>query len=98
MWPLNSKIVLKRIKKYSDLVEPLPPLITEKNVLALTLKSISYTLQARQAWKQRMDEILSSPSRQSFDSYTRSVKTQLWVAELKQNDLTQIRLAIKEAQ
>lgn len=46
----------------------------------------------------KMDIILSSPSRQNFESYTRGVETQLRVAELEQHDLIQIRLAVKEAQ
>jgi hypothetical protein len=98
MWPPDSKVVLKRMKKYSDPVEPLPPLITNKNVLALTPKSISHTLQAGEAWNQRMGMVLSSPSRQNFESYTRGVETQLRVAELEQNDLIQIRMAVKESQ
>jgi hypothetical protein len=98
MWPPDVKVVLNGMKKYSDPVEPLPPLITDKNVLDSTPKSISHTLQAGQAWKRRMDEVLSSPSRRNFDSYTRGVETQLRVAELEQNDLTQIRLAAKESQ
>ena len=98
MWPPNVKVVLRKMKRYSDLVEPLPPLITDKNVLALTPKSISHTLRAGQAWNQRMEDILSSPSRQNFESYTRRVETQLRVAELKQHDLIQIRMAVKESQ
>ena len=86
------------MKKYSDPIEPLRLLITNKNVLALTPKSISHTLQAGEAWNQRMDTVLSSPSRQNFESYTRGVETQLRVAELEQNDLMQIRLAVKELQ
>jgi hypothetical protein len=51
MWLPNVKVVLNKIKKYFDLVELLPLLITDKNVLDSTPKSISYTLQAREAWK-----------------------------------------------
>jgi hypothetical protein len=86
------------MKKYFNPVEPLPPLITDKNVLSLTLKSISHTLKAEEVWNQRMGIVLSSPSRRNFESYTRGVETQLQVAELEQNDLIQIRLAVKEAQ
>jgi hypothetical protein len=49
MWPPNLKVVLNKIKSYSNPVEALPPLITEKNVLDSTLKTISYTLHAGQA-------------------------------------------------
>jgi hypothetical protein len=45
-----------------------------------------------------LGDILSSPSCQNFESYTRGVETQLQVAEMEQNDLIQIRLAVKEAQ
>jgi hypothetical protein len=98
MWPPDVKVVLHRMKKYQDPQEPLPELITEKNVLALTPKSISHTLRAGQAWNQRMSDVLSSPSRQNFESYTRGVETQLRVAELEQADLIQIRMSVKESQ
>jgi hypothetical protein len=63
IWPPDPKVVINRIKKYSDPVKPLPLLITSKNVLSLTLKSMSHTLQAGEAWNQRMSDVLSSPSR-----------------------------------
>ena len=40
MWPPNIQVVLQRMKKYSDPIEPLPPLITDKNVFS-TLKTVS---------------------------------------------------------
>src|ERR1700726_1403173 len=86
------------MKKYSNPIEPLLPLITDKNVLDHTPKSISHTLRARQAWNRRMEDVLSSPSRQNFESYTHGVETQLRVAELEQHDLIQIRMAVKESQ
>jgi hypothetical protein len=49
MWPPNLKVVLNKMKLYSDPVEPLPPLITEKNVLDSTPKTISHTLHAGEA-------------------------------------------------
>jgi hypothetical protein len=85
------------MKKYSNPQEPLPLLITDKTVLALTLKSISYTLRARQAWNQRMDNVLSSRSCENFRSYTHGVETQLRVAELEQANLIQIRMSVQEA-
>jgi hypothetical protein len=72
-------------------------LIIDKTVLALTSKLISYTLRARQAWNQRMDNVLSSPSCENFRSYTCGVETQLQVAELEQADLIQIRMSVQEA-
>src|SRR5271170_4955587 len=92
------KVVLRKMKMYSDPVELLPLLIIDKNVLALTLKLISHTLYARQAWNRRIEDVLSSPSRQNFESYTCRVETQLQVAELKQYNLIQIRMAVKESQ
>jgi len=96
MWPPNIRVILRKMKTYNDPVEPLPPLITEKNVLGLTPKSISHTLQAGQAWNQRMGDVLSSPSRQRYKAYTRRVETQLRVAELEQHTLIQMRLSHKE--
>jgi hypothetical protein len=86
------------MKLYSDPVKPLPPLITKDNVLLSTLTTISHTLHAGQAWNQRMGDVLSSPSRQRFESYTRGVEEQLRTGELVQNNLIQIRMAVKEAQ
>jgi hypothetical protein len=86
------------MKKYSDLVKPLPLLAIDKNALLFTPKTISYTLCAKQAWNQRINNVLSSPSCQNFESYTRGVETQLRVAKLEQSDLIQIRTAVKEAQ
>jgi hypothetical protein len=98
MWPPDLKVILNKMKSYSDPVEALPPLITEKNVLLSTPKTISYTLRAGQAWNKRMGDILSSPSRRGFESYTRGVEEQLRTGELVQNDLIQIRMAVKESQ
>ena len=58
MWPPNVK-VLCRMTKYSNPIEPLPPLVTDKNVLSLTPKSISDTLRARQVWNRRMEDVLA---------------------------------------
>jgi len=41
MWLPNLKVALNKIKSYSNLVEDLPPLITEKNVL---LSTVSHAL------------------------------------------------------
>jgi hypothetical protein len=49
MRPPDVKAVLRKMKKYSNPVEPLPQLVTEKNVLALAPKSISHTSRAGQA-------------------------------------------------
>jgi len=49
MWSLNLNVVLNQIKSYSNLVKTLSPLITEKNVLLSTLKTISYMLRAKEA-------------------------------------------------
>jgi hypothetical protein len=49
MWPPNLKVVLNKMKLYLNLVEDLPPLITEKNVLDFTPKTISYMLHAGEA-------------------------------------------------
>jgi len=51
------------MKSYFNLKEALPPLITEKNVQLSTLKTVSYTLHAREAWNERIGDALSSPSR-----------------------------------
>ena len=98
MWLPDLKVVLNKIKLYSNPAEALPPLITEKNVLLSTPKTIPYALQARQAWNERMSDALSSPSRRQFESYTRGVEEQLQIGELVQNDLIQIRIAVKESQ
>jgi hypothetical protein len=98
MWPPDPKVVLRRMKKYSDPQESLPPLITDNNVFCTTPKTISHTLKAGQAWNERLAPELSSPSRENYARYTRAVETQLRVAELEQNDLAQIRLSVKEQQ
>jgi len=63
MWPPDLKVVLNKMKSYSDPVEDLPPLITEKNVLLSTPKTVSHTLLAGEAWNERIGDALSSPSR-----------------------------------
>jgi len=98
MWPPNLKTVLRKMKTYSDPEEALPSLITDANVLLSTPKTVSYTICAGKAWNKRMDDTLSSPSRQRFESYTRGVEEQLRIGEMVQNDLIQIRTAVKEAQ
>jgi len=55
-------------------------------------------LKAEQAWNKRLAPKLSSPSRKNYARYTQAVKIQLQVAELKQNNLIQIRLSVKEQQ
>ena len=45
-----------------------------------------------------MDPILSSPSRQGFNQYLEGTEVILRVSNMEQADLTQIRLAAKEAQ
>jgi hypothetical protein len=44
MWLPDLKVVLNKMKLYSDPIEALPPLIIEKNVLLSTLKTIPHAL------------------------------------------------------
>jgi hypothetical protein len=50
MWLPDLKLALKKMKSKSDLIKPLPLLITKTNVLLSILKTISHTIYIRQAW------------------------------------------------
>jgi hypothetical protein len=97
MWPPSSKIILSKMKTYLDPKPSLPPLILEENVLSTTPHTISDCLRVGQAWKQKMDPILSSPLRQGFNQYLEGIEVILRVSHMEQVDLIQIRLAAKEA-
>ena len=68
LFPLNSNIVLKKIKQYSNL-EPNDELPPYYKLFFQTLKTIQHTLELGKALAKRINHKLSSPIRKHMKSY-----------------------------
>jgi len=97
MWPLRLDVVLRMMKKYQD-CEPILPDNTAKDLLKLRPETVSDVQESLTAWNQKMDPLLSSPSRQNLKEFVGGTKVLVSTFSLEQNDLIRIRLAAQDAQ
>ena len=78
LFPLDSSIVLKRLKKYLD--AELEPELPPHSQFFSTPKTIRHGLQLGEALKKKIDPLLSSPTWMHFGSYQGGVEAILKVA------------------
>jgi hypothetical protein len=77
------------MKRYAPPEPQLPFLQTNinKNVLSQTPKRVSHCMESSRAWRDKLDTVLSSPSRKDYDSFTRGIEHVLTIAQIEEEDL-----------
>jgi hypothetical protein len=74
-WPVNNQIVLKKIKEIDKPELPDLPLIKNSDLLSTALQTAEQAIKISKAWQQKLDNLLSSPSRKNFNKYIESQKS-----------------------
>jgi len=84
------------MKQYKDPEPPLPPLVLESNAILSTPKDLQHSQRSAEQWKKKLEKVLSSPSKERFDRYTKGTEIQLLHAQITKQEIVQIHLAFKE--
>jgi hypothetical protein len=96
LYPLDSSVVLNRMKKYTD-PEPEPELPGFSESLFQTPKTIRHSLDLGEALGKKVNPLLSSPTRRHTQSYRKGCEQILRAAHIQQSDLLMIQTATKGA-
>jgi hypothetical protein len=96
LFPYDPKVPIQRMKQYKDPEPPLPPLVLESNAILSTPKDLKHSQQSAEQWKKKLEKVLSSPSKERFDRYTKGTEIQLLHAQITKQEIVQIHLAFKE--
>ena len=86
LYPINCKIALTRMRYYakSDIEERLPPLLPP------TPRKFGQSEDGLQYWKEKIPDLLSSPSRKKWDSWTRGTEILLAGGHIKEMQYDQL--------
>jgi hypothetical protein len=95
MWPPNSQVVLRKMKRYQD-PEPDLPSNSAKDPLRNRPETVADIQAGFAAWNEKINLLLSSPSQRNFKEFSEGTQTLVSTFSLEQNDLIQIRLAAKD--
>jgi hypothetical protein len=96
LFPYDPKVPIQRMKQYKDPEPPLPPLVLESNAILSTPKDLQHSQRSAEQWKKKLEKVLSSPSKERFDRYTKGTEIQLLYAQITKQEIVQIHLAFKE--
>ena len=70
--------------------------VLESNAILSTPKDLKHSQQSAEQWKKKLEKVLSSPSKERFDRYTKGTEIQLLHAQITKQEIVQIHLAFKE--